>query len=100
MNKYLLKTFTYASGNVSSVQYESQNGSIGTENFVYANGHNTEIRLNVTTTVWKLTEENALGQPTKATTGSINRTYSYTAYGLRHAHGKDGRKPAGLHVRF
>ena len=29
------------------------------ENFVYANGHNTEIRLNGTTTVWKLTEENA-----------------------------------------
>src|SRR5690625_7273161 len=69
-------------GNLSSVQYEYQDGSIGTENFVYAYGHNTEIKLNGPTTIWKLTEENALGQPTKATTGSINRTYSYTAYGM------------------
>ena len=80
--KFLLKTFAYVNGNVSSVQYESQNGSIATENFVYANGHNTEIKLDGTTTIWKFTEENALGQPTKATTGSINRTYSYTAYGM------------------
>ena len=80
--KWLQKTFVYAGGNVSSVQYTSQNGSIATENFVYANGHNTEIKLNGTTTIWKLTEENALGQPTKSTTGTMNRTYSYTAYGM------------------
>ena len=42
----------------------------------------TEIKINGTTTIWKLTEENALGQPTKATTGNINRTYSYTAHGM------------------
>src|SRR5690625_204576 len=81
-SKWLKKTFSYNPGNVSSVQYESQDGSIGTENFVYAYGHNTEIKLNGTTTIWKLTEENAQGQPTKATTGNINRTYSYTAYGM------------------
>ena len=80
--KYLLKTSAYAAGNVSSVQYTSQNGSIGTENFVYANGHNTEIKLNNTASIWKLTEENALGQPTKATTGTMARTYGYTAYGM------------------
>ena len=80
--KWLQKTFAYAGGNVSSVQYTSQNGSIATGNFVYANGHNTEIKLDGTTTLWKLTEENALGQPTRATTGTMNRTYSYTAYGM------------------
>ena len=80
--KFLLKTFAYVNGNISSVQYTSQNGSIATENFVYANGHNTEIKLDGTTTIWKLTEENALGQPTKATTGTMQRTYSYTAYGM------------------
>ncbi|MEA4950495.1 MAG: hypothetical protein VB068_12770, partial [Petrimonas sp.] len=78
--KFLLKTSAYAAGNVSSVQYTSQNGSIGTENFVCANGHNTEIKLNNTASIWKLTEENALGQPTKATTGTMARTYGYTAY--------------------
>lgn len=76
------KTFAYSAGNVSSVQYTSQNGSIGTKNFVYAYGHNTEIKLNNTTGIWKLTEENALGQPTKATTGTMARTYGYTAYGM------------------
>ena len=69
-------------GNVASIQYASQNGNIGTENFVYANGHNTEIKLNNTTSIWKLTEENALGQPTKATTGTMARTYGYTAFGM------------------
>ncbi|WP_436412888.1 hypothetical protein [Petrimonas sp.] len=77
-----MKTSAYAAGNVSSVQHTSQNGSIGTENFVYANGHNTEIKLNNTTSIWKLTEENALGQPTRATTGTMARTYGYTAYGM------------------
>ncbi|MDO5665847.1 MAG: RHS repeat-associated core domain-containing protein, partial [Bacteroidia bacterium] len=80
--KWLQKTFAYAAGNVASVQYTSQNGNIGTENFVYANGHNTEIKLNNTTSIWKLTEENALAQPTKATTGAMARTYGYTAFGM------------------
>src|SRR5690625_390225 len=47
-SKWMKKTFSYNPGNVSSVQYESQDGSIGTENFVYAYGHNTEIKLNGT----------------------------------------------------
>ena len=80
--KFLQKTYAYATGNVSSVQYETQNGTIGTENFTYAYGHNTEIKLNNTTSIWKLTEENALGQPTRATTGTMARTYGYTAFGL------------------
>ena len=80
--KYLLKTFTYDNGAVTSVQYTSQSGNIGTENFVYVNGYNTETKLNNTTTIWKLTEENAFGQPTKATTGALTRIYSYTDFGM------------------
>ena len=80
--KYLQKAFTYAEGAVSGIQYASQSATIGTENFVYANGHNTEIKLNNTTSIWKLTEENALGQPTKAVTGALNRTYGYTDFGM------------------
>ncbi|HBG42117.1 MAG TPA: endonuclease [Porphyromonadaceae bacterium] len=79
--KYLQKDYTYSGGNVATVTYTSQSGAIGTEQFTYAYGHNTEIKFG-TTSVWKLTEENALGQPTKATTGPMNRTYSYTTYGM------------------
>ncbi|WP_185210780.1 FG-GAP-like repeat-containing protein [Sphingobacterium mizutaii] len=80
--KWMRKTYTYNNGNVSSIQYSTQNGTIGTENFIYAYGHNTEITLNGSTSIWKLTEENALGMMTKSTTGSMQRTYSYTAYGM------------------
>ncbi|RNC63271.1 FG-GAP-like repeat-containing protein, partial [Proteiniphilum sp. X52] len=81
-SKWLQKTITYNGGNVFSVQYTSQDGTIGTENFVHANGHNTEIKLNGSTTIWKLTAENALGQATAITTGSINRSYTYNAVGI------------------
>lgn len=80
--KWMRKTYAYSNGNVSSIQYSTQNGTIGTENFVYAYGHNTEITLNGSTSIWKLTEENALGMMTKSTTGSMQRTYVYTAYGM------------------
>ena len=81
-SKYLQKEYAYASGNVATVKYTSQSGLIGTEYFTYAYGHNTEIKLNNTTSIWKLTAENALGQPTQATTGPMARTYGYTAYGM------------------
>lgn len=80
--KFLQKTFTYDNGKVASIQYASQSGNIATESFVYVNGHNTEIKLNNATTVWKLTEENELGQPTKAITGPIQRTYGFTEFGM------------------
>lgn len=81
-SKWLQKTYTYSGGNVSSVQYSAQSGTLATENFVYANGYNTEIKLNGSTTIWKLTAENALGQPTSATTGNMSRSYNYNAYGV------------------
>ncbi|OAV76270.1 Cell wall-associated polypeptide CWBP200 [Bacteroidales bacterium Barb7] len=77
--KWLKKTYSYNNGNVSSVQYASQSGTITTENYTYACGHLSEI-TNETASIWKLTAENVFGQPTAATTGSISRTYSYDAY--------------------
>lgn len=47
----------------------------------YSRGYLMEVKLD-NTSVWKLTEENALGQPTKAVTGPLPRTYAYTAYGM------------------
>ncbi len=81
-SKWMQKTYTYSGGNISSIQYTAQSGTLGTENFAYANGHNTEIKLNGSTTIWKLTAENALGQHTAATSGSISRSYSYNAFGI------------------
>lgn len=80
--KYLQKTYTYANGNIASVSYASNLGSIVTENNVFTNGHLTEIKLNNTTSIWKLTEENALGLPTSTITGSLTRTYGYDSFGL------------------
>jgi len=81
-SKWLQKTYSYGSGGrVSTIQYTSQDGLITTENYAYSNGHNTSITLSDGTVVLSLTGENDLGQPTSATSGSVSRTYTYTAYG-------------------
>ncbi len=79
--KSLKKTYTYAGGNISALAYASNAGSIVTENYTYTNGHLKEIKLNNTTSIWKLMSENALGMVTSVTTGGLTRTYSYDAYG-------------------
>ena len=79
--KWLEKTYSYANSYMQSIQYTSQGGNIVTENYIYDAGHLTEIKLNGTTSIWKLTAANVFGQPTGVTTGSFNRTYSYNAYG-------------------
>ena len=82
-NKWLRKTYTYATGSVlSSVAYTSQNGAITTETYTYSNGHNTGITLPNNKTVWSLVSENDLGQPTEITTGQQCREYGFTPYGL------------------
>jgi YD repeat-containing protein len=80
--KWLQKTYAYANGNIASIQYSAQSGTLGTENFIYTRGHNTEIKLNYVTSIWKLTAENEIGQPTGATTGSMSRSYAYNAFGI------------------
>ncbi len=58
------------------------NGSIeGLEQNRYANGHVQEIYFNGNS-IFKITEQNALGQTTKVTTGAVARQYSYNAYGI------------------
>ena len=80
--KWLQKDYTYSNGNVSSIKYTSQSGVLATENYVYSNGHLSEAKLNGTTTVFKLSKENSLGQPTEIVTGGITRKYDFNAYGL------------------
>ncbi len=80
--KYLEKGFTYQNGNIATVSYTSQGGLIATEHLIYENGHNTEMKLNGVTPVWKLTQENDLGQATRALTGPLERIYTYTDYGI------------------
>ena len=72
-------------GNISSVKYGTFSNPLGgqiTENYIYKNGCNTEIKVNDDKSIWKLVEENDLGQPTKVVTGPLERTYSYTVFGL------------------
>ena len=79
---WLQKSYTYTNGNVSKVSYSSSKDvSIVEENLFYANGTLNEVKLD-STSVWKLTAENELGQPTEAVTGGLTRTYGYTEYGL------------------
>ena len=79
--KWLQKTYAYNGGNVSSLTYASNTGNIVTENYTYSYGNLSEVKLNNTTSIWKLTSENAVGQPTGVSTGCLTRTYSYDTYG-------------------
>ena len=83
-SKSLQKSYAYdgSTGRPLSTAYTSQDGLIGTESYTYANGYHTKTILNGTATVWELTSENVLGQPTGATTLSMTRTYSYSTAGL------------------
>ncbi|MCD7935624.1 MAG: FG-GAP-like repeat-containing protein [Tannerellaceae bacterium] len=83
-SKWLQKDLVYSGGNVSSVKYTSHTGVIGTENRTYANGHLTERKLG-STSFFKLTAQNDLGQPTTVTTGGVTRTYGYSANGVLNA---------------
>ena len=77
--------FTYKDGNVASIKYNSLNNPNGVEmkeTYLYTNGYKTEVKFNDRQSVWKLIEENDLGQPTQIATGSLVRTYSYSNIGL------------------
>ena len=81
--KWLEKTYAYANSYLQSIQYSSQSGSIVKENFYYDAGHLKEIKLNESTSIWKLAAVNPAGQTTKTTTGSIARSYGYDSYGIQ-----------------
>lgn len=78
----LQHAYSYSDGNLSSKTTTIYSGNNATENYSYTNGYLTEIKLNGQISIWKLTEENDLGQPTKSQTGQLVRTYEYTQYGM------------------
>ena len=78
---WLEKTYSYSSGNLSSINFTSQTGAIGTESYVYSNGHKSEVKFG-STSVWKLREENDMGQPVSVVTGPLTRSYSFDEYGI------------------
>ncbi|WP_307984016.1 FG-GAP-like repeat-containing protein [uncultured Bacteroides sp.] len=81
--KWLQKTYSYtADGQTSSIAYVSQNGALATELLSYRNGFLTEVRLADGTPVYRHDEENALGQLTKLTVGSMRRSYEFNEWGL------------------
>ena len=80
--KYFQKNFAYNAGTTSAISYVSQNGAIATENYSYTYGTMTEIKLNNSSSIWKLTAENDLGLATASVTGNLLREYGYDAYGL------------------
>lgn len=81
--KWLRKNYGYGSqGELLSVQYVSQDGPITTENFTYANGHNTGVTLQDGTVVHNLVSENDLGMTTEIISGGVDREYGFTAFGL------------------
>lgn len=80
--KWLEQTYSYTvDGKLASIKYESQSGEIATEEYAYSNGHNTVISVN-SIPVMQLNASNELMQPLSVTTGTINRTYSYSSTGM------------------
>ncbi|MFI3240183.1 MAG: RHS repeat-associated core domain-containing protein [Bacteroidales bacterium] len=86
-NKYLLQEYTYNGDNVSTIKYTSQLGEIGTERYMYQNGHCYLTEWNaqgssIWQKVYELLAENNFGQQTSAISDTISRSYTYTQYGI------------------
>lgn len=80
--KWLKKSYTYSESNLSTTTYTSSSGNIATENYIYLNGILSEIKLNNSTSIWKITEENNMGLVTSELSGPLSRTYGYDTYGI------------------
>ncbi|MFT3740236.1 MAG: RHS repeat-associated core domain-containing protein [Breznakibacter sp.] len=79
---WIEKTYSYnTDGNAEKLTYTTHDGTVASEHYAYSYGRLTEIKLNGTTSIFKLTAQNALGQPTAVTTGPIARQYTYDNYG-------------------
>lgn len=81
-SKWLRKDYTYNDGNVSAIQYTSQGGPLTTENYYYANGYLTSVKLNSTVTVFQLTSEDNFGHASNVSTLGVIRSYGFTGSGL------------------
>ena len=82
--KWLFKEYTYGQGSVvNSIEYTTSQGKESvTEVYSYSNGYNVQVALASGTVIWRLTEENDFGQPTKVLTGNVDRVYSFNEYGI------------------
>jgi RHS repeat-associated protein len=80
--KSLQKTYSYANGNVTAIAYATADGTIATVNNLYANGNPAEVKLNNSTSIWKVTAENNMGIVSAAATGPLTREYGFDNYGL------------------
>lgn len=80
--KWLRKDYTYADGNVSSIEYTSQAGLISKENYVYVDGSLKEVNLNGTTKVYGIETLSSHGTASSIVSGNITRKYLYTPAGL------------------
>ena len=78
----LEKRYVYnTDGRLRLTNYYINGSNEGTEENLYANGHVREIYFNGNS-IFKITEQNALGQTTKVTTGAVARQYNYNVYGI------------------
>ena len=78
----LEKRYVYnTDGRVRLTNYYINGSNEGTEENLYANGHVREIYFNGNS-IFKITEQNTLGQTTKVTTGAVARQYNYNVYGI------------------
>lgn len=83
--KWLEKAYHYAANGIpSSIVYSSDKGALTTEKLTYTRGYLTSVGLLDAdhTIIYRHDEENALGQLTKLTTGSMHRTYAFNEWGL------------------
>lgn len=79
---WLRKDYTYSSGNISSITYTTQNGTLATENYNYTYGHLKSGKINGTTAIFSLSTENGMGLLTQFRSGDVLRKYTYSTYGL------------------
>ena len=80
-SKWLQRNYTYSNGDVSAIQYSSQNGALITENYYYTNGYLTSIKANGTT-FFQLTSEDNYGHTSSVSTLDLTRNYGYTVSGM------------------
>lgn len=79
---WIQRAYTYQDGNIKQIRYLTDTGFTTTENYAYANGHLTKIKLDDNTVIYELVEENELGMPAKVNTGEFSRFYKFDSYGF------------------
>lgn len=73
----LKKYYIYENNRVSAIRYETSHGLDVTENYYYANGVLSEVRLNGDKIIWNLKSEDDNGKPTEYSSLGFTTRYSY-----------------------